>query len=354
MQILPDTFLDRAEDALGAARLPVPGDEGFARALNQSVQDIRNNQADPSAARDGDAADDDATVEQALLAGSPYTPTPELLSPFAPQAVRLTAKEADALAEAMRDDGVSAKALAALRDAGRLPGGATVDQLLLAAREALEGKASALSREEEALLQSLSHKAAGSAGKDVNNLFAEGTPQSALAALMAGLAESPASTVVTVEEMAALAKALRLPQGTARSLLDAFRGESSLTLSGREWNELLAPAKAQIDMAASDMDKLLKVKGALMQVTAPGMEGYDCVSRSFAPKMGVPEDPVCGSGHCHIIPYWAQKLGKTRFVARQASPRGGTLYCRMEGDRVILAGRAVLYARSELMLEDRP
>ena len=97
-----------------------------------------------------------------------------------------------------------------------------------------------------------------------------------------------------------------------------------------------------------DMDKLLKVKGALMQVTAPGMEGYDCVSRSFAPKMGVPEDPVCGSGHCHIIPYWAQKLGKTRFVARQASPRGGTLYCRMEGDRVILAGRAVLYARSHL------
>ena len=92
MQILPDTFLDRAEDALGAARLPVPGDEGFARALNQSVQDIRNNQADPSAARDDDAADDDATVEQALLAGSPYNPTPELLSPFAPQAVRLTAK----------------------------------------------------------------------------------------------------------------------------------------------------------------------------------------------------------------------------------------------------------------------
>ena len=91
-----------------------------------------------------------------------------------------------------------------------------------------------------------------------------------------------------------------------------------------------------------------------LEVTAPGMEGYDCVSRSFAPKMGVPEDPVCGSGHCHIIPYWAQKLGKTRFVARQASPRGGTLYCRMEGDRVILAGRAVLYARSELMLEDRP
>ena len=103
-----------------------------------------------------------------------------------------------------------------------------------------------------------------------------------------------------------------------------------------------------------DQEKLKGLKGALMQVTAPGTgTEYDCVSRSFAPKMGVPEDPVCGSGHCHIIPYWADKLGKTELVARQASPRGGTLYCRLEGDRVILAGWAALYARSELMLEDR-
>ena len=103
-----------------------------------------------------------------------------------------------------------------------------------------------------------------------------------------------------------------------------------------------------------DQEKLKELKGALMQVTAPGTgTHYDCISRSFAPKMGVPEDPVCGSGHCHIIPYWANQLGKTDFVARQASPRGGTLYCRLEGDRVILAGRAALYARSELMLEDR-
>ena len=100
-----------------------------------------------------------------------------------------------------------------------------------------------------------------------------------------------------------------------------------------------------------DMEKLMGLKGALMQVTAPGSGEFDCVSRSFAPKMGVPEDPVCGSGHCHIIPYWAAKTGKTEFVARQASPRGGTLYCRLEGGRVKLAGQAVLYAKSELMLE---
>ena len=102
-----------------------------------------------------------------------------------------------------------------------------------------------------------------------------------------------------------------------------------------------------------DQEKLKELKGALMQVTAPGSGEFDCVSRSFAPKMGVPEDPVCGSGHCHIIPYWAARTGRREFTARQASPRGGTLYCRLEGDRVILAGRAALYARCELMLEDR-
>ena len=101
-----------------------------------------------------------------------------------------------------------------------------------------------------------------------------------------------------------------------------------------------------------DLDKLLKLKGALMQVTAPGDGSFDCISRTFAPKMNLPEDPVCGSGHCHIIPYWAMKTGKTEFTAYQASPRGGTLYCCLVGERVILAGHARLYSISELTLED--
>ena len=103
-----------------------------------------------------------------------------------------------------------------------------------------------------------------------------------------------------------------------------------------------------------DLDQVRALKGALLHVTAPGAgTGFDCVSRTFAPKMEVPEDPVCGSGHCHLVPYWAGRLGKTELVARQASPRGGTLYCRLEGERVFLAGQAAVYARSELMLEDR-
>lgn len=109
-------------------------------------------------------------------------------------------------------------------------------------------------------------------------------------------------------------------------------------------------AQTILDMQP-DLQKVGRLKGALMQVTAPGDGApFDCVSRTFGPKMDLPEDPVCGSGHCHIVPYWAQRLGKSELVARQASPRGGTLYCRMEGERVLLAGRAALYAASELYL----
>ena len=99
-----------------------------------------------------------------------------------------------------------------------------------------------------------------------------------------------------------------------------------------------------------DPEKLKKLDGLLIHATAKGRE-YDCVSRSFAPKLGTAEDPVCGSGHCHIIPYWAEKSGKDRLIAYQASERGGTLYCRMEGSRVKLAGKAVLYSTAEIQTE---
>ena len=74
----------------------------------------------------------------------------------------------------------------------------------------------------------------------------------------------------------------------------------------------------------------------------------DCISRSFAPKCNIAEDPVCGSGHCHIAPYWAKRLGKKRIIACQASQRGGTLYCQIDGNRVKLAGKAVLYSIAEI------
>ena len=78
-------------------------------------------------------------------------------------------------------------------------------------------------------------------------------------------------------------------------------------------------------------------------VTAPGSGGIDFVSRFFAPARGVPEDPVTGSAHCTLVPYWAERLGKTRLEARQLSRRGGALSCALLGGRATLAGRAVLY-----------
>lgn len=97
--------------------------------------------------------------------------------------------------------------------------------------------------------------------------------------------------------------------------------------------------------------KLMELDGLLQHITAKGKE-YDSVSRTFAPKLAVAEDPVCGSGHCHIVPLWAKKLGKERLVARQASKRGGTLYCEMQGDRLSLAGTAVLYSIADLYVEE--
>ena len=98
-----------------------------------------------------------------------------------------------------------------------------------------------------------------------------------------------------------------------------------------------------------DLEKIKKIDGLLLHVTAKG-KVEDCVSRSFAPKLAVAEDPVCGSGHCHIIPYWANTLGKNQLVAYQASKRGGTLYCRREGNRIFMAGKAALYSIDELFV----
>lgn len=98
-----------------------------------------------------------------------------------------------------------------------------------------------------------------------------------------------------------------------------------------------------------DMEKLKELDGLLLQATAKGSD-FDCVSRSFAPKLNVPEDPVCGSGHCHIVPYWAGRSGKKDIVAFQASRRGGILYCRVEGERVRLAGKAALFSVGEIFV----
>ncbi len=98
-----------------------------------------------------------------------------------------------------------------------------------------------------------------------------------------------------------------------------------------------------------DFDRLAKLDGLIQAVTARGSQ-FDCVSRVFAPQLDVIEDPVTGSTHCLIAPYWSAKLGKSELNAFQASVRTGILHCALEGDRVKISGNAVLYSISELQL----
>ena len=85
-------------------------------------------------------------------------------------------------------------------------------------------------------------------------------------------------------------------------------------------------------------------------VSAPG-ESVDFVSRFFAPRAGIPEDPVTGSAHCTLVPYWAARLGKAELTAKQVSARGGELWCRLAGDRVVISGCAVEYLQGEITIE---
>ena len=86
-------------------------------------------------------------------------------------------------------------------------------------------------------------------------------------------------------------------------------------------------------------------------ITAPG-KAHDFVSRYFAPSAGIPEDPVTGSIHATLVPYWAEELGKNRFEAFQASARGGHLSCELAGERVLIAGHAVTFMKAEIYLPD--
>jgi predicted PhzF superfamily epimerase YddE/YHI9 len=99
-----------------------------------------------------------------------------------------------------------------------------------------------------------------------------------------------------------------------------------------------------------DFSEIAQLDCSGIIVTAPGKD-VDFVSRFFAPQAGIPEDPVTGSAHCTLAPYWADRLGKTELSARQVSERGGELACRVAGDRVHIAGRAALYSRGFLNID---
>ena len=107
--------------------------------------------------------------------------------------------------------------------------------------------------------------------------------------------------------------------------------------------------QSKVESLLPDMALLRQLDAVVIVATAPGKE-VDFVSRCFAPRFGVPEDPVTGSAHCSLIPYWANRLGKNSMLARQLSRRGGELICELKpgGIRVSIGGKAVTYLSGEI------
>ncbi|TWA82534.1 PhzF family phenazine biosynthesis protein [Azospirillum brasilense] len=132
--------------------------------------------------------------------------------------------------------------------------------------------------------------------------------------------------------------------GPPAGLLDALGGPPPTALLKARDLVVVYDDEATVRALTPDMSALARLEDFYaVIVTAPGGGGVDFVSRFFAPAQGIPEDPVTGSAHCTLIPYWARRLGKERLKARQVSARGGSLSCELVGDRVKIAGKAVLY-----------
>lgn len=113
---------------------------------------------------------------------------------------------------------------------------------------------------------------------------------------------------------------------------------------------LLLENQKAVEVLEPDMHRVLELPYDEMIIMAQG-DDCDFVSRMFAPRIGIPEDPVTGAIHCSLIPYWSGVLGKSELFARQVSKRGGELFCKLAGDRVKIGGNAVLYLMGEIYVE---
>ncbi len=131
------------------------------------------------------------------------------------------------------------------------------------------------------------------------------------------------------------------------TLLEALGGEPIEVLRA-DYYLVVYGSEAEIRALAPDCRRLAPLDSPVI-ATAPGDE-VDFVSRFFAPCFGIDEDPVTGSAHCTLIPFWTARKCKSWFEARQLSPRGGELYCEDRGDRVTIAGHAVLYLEGTIHL----
>ena len=108
--------------------------------------------------------------------------------------------------------------------------------------------------------------------------------------------------------------------------------------------------EARVRALSPDQDRLLALDEGLGVIATARGDAVDFVSRFFVPKAGIAEDPVTGSAHCTLVPFWAERLGKSQLVAHQVSPRGGELHCEHRGDRVIMSGKCTLFLTGSIHL----
>lgn len=148
--------------------------------------------------------------------------------------------------------------------------------------------------------------------------------------------------------------AIQLPAQAAQPVSDELAEAVWQALGSRghkvlRANHLLAimETEEEVRRAYPDLEALRRLPSTGLVVTAPGREA-DFVSRFFAPLLGVPEDPVSGSAHCALTPYWASRLGRPELHALQLSRRGGELFCTLESGQVILAGQARTYLKGTI------
>jgi len=141
------------------------------------------------------------------------------------------------------------------------------------------------------------------------------------------------------------------PVDAPPGLLDALGiSEAVAVLDNKQWFIVEVADPAVVERLTPDLRRLETIVDGASVTARSDRDGVDIVSRVFGPGVGVDEDAVTGSVHCALTPYWCEQLGTTELVAYQASARGGTLHCRLAGDRVYLAGPAVTVLRGEVDL----
>jgi PhzF family phenazine biosynthesis protein len=158
-------------------------------------------------------------------------------------------------------------------------------------------------------------------------------------------------TVTRAGEVYSMDFPARPPQACADvypGLLAALGGKPEAVLAARDYFVVYG-SEEELRALKPDMAGLMNLDRFAVIATAPGRD-FDFVSRFFAPAKGVPEDPVTGSSHCSLIPYWSQRLGKKKLHAFQASPRGGELWCEDRGERVTISGKAVRFFEGNVFL----